>query len=180
GPGASVLADAVDHLLRGAHHDAGADEVDEAAEHEPQVLLLPPRGPRVGAEREPDVHRADDRARVASLPLAPAVEGRVARGVDLGRDEGDVPAVGVPRDDAEQPPLALPADPEPQPGLERPRIAERVVEVDLSPVQRDALAVEEPPQRRRALLELVEAVGDREQRQPEGLELDRVPADPEP
>ena len=99
---------------------------------------------------------------------------------DLRREERHVPAVGVARDDAQQALLALAADPEPEPRLHRSRIAERVGQVDVLAVEGDALAVEEAAEHDRGLLELVEAVLDRQERHAEGAELALVPAGAEP
>src|SRR5215813_1950415 len=63
GAGTLVLADAVAHLRRGAGEVARPDEVGQRAEHELKLLLLLPRARLVGADGEPDVARADDRAR---------------------------------------------------------------------------------------------------------------------
>ena len=107
---------------------------------------------------------------------APVVERRGALREHLRRQERHVPAVGVAGDDAQQALLALAADPEPEARLHRARIAERVGQMDLLAVEGDALAVEESAQHDRGLLELIEAVLDRQERHPEGAELVLVPA----
>src|SRR5262249_20101500 len=125
GARARVLADAIDHLRRRADENAGADEIRHRAEHEAQVLLLPPDVSLVAADGQAQVHRPRDRARVTSLALAPAVEHLAPRGEDLRREERYVPAVGVARDDAQHALLALAADPEAESRLHRSRQAER-------------------------------------------------------
>src|SRR5207249_6346153 len=131
--------------------------------------LVPPEG-------QAQVHGARDGARVPALALAPAVERGVALREDLRGEEGHVPAVGVARHEAEETFLPLPADPETQPGLHRPRLAERVLEAELPARERDALAVEEGAQRLRRLLQQVEPLLDRRERDAEGARLDLVPS----
>src|SRR5262249_3249995 len=153
GAGALVLADALADLRRRAGEMPRPDEVGQRAEHELELLLLLLCARLVGADGEAHVAGTNDRPRITPLLLAPVVQGGVAHGGERGRREGRVPAVGVARDHAEQSPLALPADPQPEARLHRPRLAERVVEVHLLAMERDALAVEQASENRDGLLE---------------------------
>src|SRR5437667_8171898 len=175
-PGRRVLPDALDHLRRRADQDARPHEVGHGAEHQAQALLLPADLGLVAPEGQAQVRGARDGARVAALALAPAVERGVALREDLRGEEGYVPAVGMARHEPEETLLPLPADPETQPGLHRPRLAERVLEAELPTPERDALAVEEGAQDLRRLLQQVEPLLDRRERDAEGTRLDLVPS----
>src|SRR5437773_2850065 len=175
-PGRRVLPDALDHLGRRADQDARPHEVGHGAEHQAEPLLLPADLGLVAPEGQAQVRGARDGARVAALALAPAVERGVALREDLRGEEGYVPAVGMARHEPEEPLLPLPADPETQPRPHRPRLAERVLEAELPTRERDALAVEEGAQDLRRLLQLVEPLLDRRERNAEGARLDLVPS----
>src|SRR5437899_4747177 len=178
-PGRRVLPDALDHLGRRADQDARPHEVGHGAEHQAQALLLPADLGIVPADGQAQVHGARDGARVAALALAPTVERGVALREDLRGEEGYVPAVGVARHQPEETLLPLPADPEAEPRLHRPRLAERALEVELPALERDALAVEERAQGLRRLLQEVEPLLDRRERDAEGARLDLVPSRPD-
>jgi hypothetical protein len=64
--------------------------------------------------------------------------------------------------------------------LDGARLAERVGQMNLLAIEGHALAVEESAQHDRGLLELIEAILDRQERHPEGAELVLVPARAEP
>src|SRR5437667_9308826 len=175
-PGRRVLPDALDHLRRRADQDARPHEVGHGAEHQAQALLLPADLGLVAPEGQAQVRGARDGARVAALALAPAVERGVALREDLRGEEGYVPAVGMARHEPEETLLPLPADPETQPRLHRPRLAERVLEAERPARERDALAVQEGAQGLRRLLQQVEPLLDRRERDAEGTRLDLVPS----
>src|SRR5436190_377962 len=175
-PGRRVLPDALDHLRRRADQDARPHEVGHGAEHQAQALLLPADLGVVAPEGQAQVRGARDGAGVAALALAPAVERGVALREELRGEEGYVPAVGMARHQPEETLLPLPADPQAQPGLHWPRLAERVLEAELPARERDALAVEEGAQGLRRLLQQVEPLLDRRERDAEGTRLDLVPS----
>src|SRR5438132_9190848 len=164
---------------RRADQDARPHEVGHGAEHQAQALLLPADLGIVPADGQTQVHGARDGARVAALALAPTVERGVALREDLRGEEGYVPAVSVARHQPEETLLPLPADPQAEPLLHRPRLAERALEAELPALERDALAVEERAQGLRRLLQEVEPLLDRRERDAEGARLDLVPSRPD-
>ena len=127
GAGIHEGPDLVDHLVGRSHQAAGPGVLGHATELGPEAARSSAAAPTLTAQRISPGSRSTARAVLGQhVPLV---------GEDLGGDEGDVPAVGVPGGDGQGPLLAAAADPDGQLGLHRLGVAAASVSVKCSPAK---------------------------------------------
>src|SRR5437660_5093922 len=180
-PRAAERAELIHHPARVLHRApqiAGALGAVAGAEVTAAGLLRPRGALGVHSEIEAEVHRAQDRLRVAPLGLAPAVEHLALVLPVVGADVGAVPPVGVLGGRPERALLAAPADPDGDSRLQRLGVVGSVRHPDVLALEARAplLGVQQQPHDLGVLLQHVLAGADRRKRVAEGLRLDVVPA----
>src|SRR5437588_5840457 len=171
GAGPHVLADPVQQLGVAPHQHSRAYSLAQVAELGGEVVL-------VGGHAQVDA--ATDGGGVPAGVLAVALQHGALAGEVLGRDEGDVPPVGVAGGDGERAALAAAADPDGHPLLHRSGRAAGVLEGEPFALEAGAVVVEQAPHALDRLLQDVEPGPDRGEGDAVGVVLDLAPPRAQP